>query len=155
MKLEVRDQPNGKLLGTAYVRGDGVAVVTGSLRTFDGKVLFDRETQPITQEDGDRWIRALRREFRTPYAFAKLVDDRTEEERRRRAERFIWRSADIVWLTPPHPKCVACGSGKLLRIIYGLPQDRPETGTVSGGCIPATATHACMECGHRFQRKRR
>ena len=84
-----------------------------------------------------------------------MTDDRSFEERRRAAERFIWREGDIKWIVPPHPKCPKCGSGKLLKIIYGLPIGRPAPGTTSGGCEPRPATHACTECGHRFQRKKR
>lgn len=66
----------------------------------------------------------------------------------------MWKEGDIRWTVPPHPKCPKCLSPKLLRVVYGLPVGPPAPGTISGGCEPQSATHACTQCGHPFQRKK-
>lgn len=71
MRLELRKEPGGKMLGFARLK-DGAVVLGGGLRTFEGWVLWDRNLEPIRQADGEPWLRALRREFRTPYVYAEL-----------------------------------------------------------------------------------
>lgn len=71
MRLELRKEPGSQLLGSACIE-DGIVVLIGGLRTFEGWVLWDRNLDPIRQADGEPWLRALRREFRTPYVYAEL-----------------------------------------------------------------------------------
>lgn len=59
MRLELRKEPSGPLLGFACIE-HGVAVVYGGLRSFDGRTLWDEDVRPISQADGEVWLRALR-----------------------------------------------------------------------------------------------
>ena len=74
MRLELRKKPGEPLLGFARIE-EGIAVVHGGLRTFDGWTLWDEDVRPISQADGEAWLRALRREFRTPYVYAHLFSE--------------------------------------------------------------------------------
>jgi hypothetical protein len=75
VRLEIRKEPGGKLLGFARLE-EGTVVLYGRLQTFEGWVLWDEDVQPISQRDGETWLRALRREFRTPYVHAHMSHDK-------------------------------------------------------------------------------
>jgi hypothetical protein len=53
----------------------------------------------------------------------------------------------------PRPACPACGSGDVLRIVYGLMSAERMAGrgiALGGCCVTAESPAWLCECGHRF-----
>lgn len=127
-----------------------------SARDWDlvSKLLDTRDAQLVEGNNwGDRFWGVVNGEGRNE--LGRILMKVRREIQRERARRFCWGPGDVTWIVPPGPNCPKCHSRKLLKIVYGLPAQPPAEGTVLGGCEPRPETHACLECGHRFQRKKK
>ncbi len=73
MRFEIRRHKDRQLLGSAYLE-EGRVVLEGALRSLQGRVLTAEDgVTTLTQADGEPWLHAVSRMFRTPYVVSELI----------------------------------------------------------------------------------